>query len=70
MTQKFGSVADGVDPKRVYNTAPVSKVDNYAYWKENIHVNILLTDKNVWVVVTDKPFIPKGGNDVIKHPKD
>lgn len=26
--------------------------------------------KNLWVAVTDGPFIPKGDNDVVKHPKD
>lgn len=26
--------------------------------------------KNLWRVVTEGPYIPKGGNDVVKHPKD
>lgn len=30
----------------------------------------LSINKNLWCVVTDGPFIPKGNDDVVKHPKD
>lgn len=38
---------------------------------EREHVSHLLSvDKNIWVAVTKWRFIPKGDDDVVKHPKD
>lgn len=58
------------DPKGAYNRAPIFRVENYTYWKENMYVHLLSVDKNLWCVVTKGPFISKGDDDVVKHPKD
>lgn len=35
-----------------------------------MYVHLPSVDKNLWVAVTDGPFIPKGNDEVIKHPKN
>lgn len=61
---------DDNDPNGAYNRAPVFKGENYAYSKENMYAHLLSIDKNLWVADTDGSFIPKGDDDVAKHPRD
>lgn len=35
-----------------------------------MYVHLLSVDKNRWCVVTEGPYISKGNNDIVKHPKD
>lgn len=57
------------DSKGAYNRTSIFKGKNYTYWKLIMYVHLLSIDKNLWCIVTEGPFIPKGA-DVVKHPKD
>ncbi|XP_050889147.1 uncharacterized protein LOC127094347 [Lathyrus oleraceus] len=35
-----------------------------------MYVHLQLVEKNLWVSISEGPFIPKGDNNVVKHPKD
>lgn len=39
-------------PKGAYNRARVFKSENYVYWKQNMYVNLLPFNKNLWVAIT------------------
>lgn len=58
------------DSKGVYNRAPIFKGGNYIYWKSIMYIHLLQIDKNIWCIVTEGPFIPKGDDYVVKHSKD
>lgn len=40
------------DPKGLHKRATLFKGENYAYWKENIYVNLMSIDKNPCEEVT------------------
>lgn len=64
------NMAEDDNPNGAYNRAPIFKGENYTYWKVNMYVHLLSVDKNLWYVITEGPFIPKGKQDIVKHLKD
>lgn len=63
-------MADDDNPKGAYNSSPDFKDENYDYWKENMYLHLVSSEKKLWVAVIEGPFIPKDDEDVVKHPKD
>lgn len=55
--------------KDAYNRVPIFKGENYAYRKHNMYVHLMWVDKMLWVVIIDKPFIPKSDVDGISLDK-
>lgn len=60
---------DDDDPNGAYNRALIFKGGNYAYWKENMVIHLLSVDK-IYGYPSPNDLIPKGNDNVVKHPKD
>lgn len=63
------NMSEDDDLKEAYNRAPIFKGINYTYWKSIMYVQLLSVNKDMWWHVTERPFIPEGDEDVVKHPK-